>query len=207
MALMSELLARAEELAGARPRTLLGITGPPGAGKSTLAGRLADALGPDRSVVAPMDGFHLADAELVRLGRRRRKGAPDTFDRAGFAAALTRLRAAGPEVVYLPRFERAIEDAIAGAIAVPATVALVVVEGNYLLHWPEVHALLDECWYLDPPDAVRVPRLVDRHVEFGKDPDEATAWVLSSDERNAELIATGRHRADRIIGDYPDPER
>ena len=100
-----------------------------------------------------MDGFHLAQEELVRLGRRDRMGAPDTFDAAGYVALLRRLRAGGEEVVYAPAFRREIEEPIAGAIAVPPTVPLVVTEGNYLLldgaGWTGVRALLDEAWYVD----------------------------------------------------------
>lgn len=196
------LLERARQLASG-PRRLLGITGPPGAGKSTLAAALVAALG-GRAVLVPMDGFHLAQAELERLGRADRKGAPDTFDAAGFVALLTRLRAAaGKETVYAPTFDRTIEEPVAGAIPVEPHVPLVVVEGNYLLHddgaWSRVPALLDETWYVDVDDAVRVERLVERHVAFGKAPAAARAWALGPDERNARLVAAGRARADRSV--------
>jgi pantothenate kinase len=125
------LLARARSLVVPGGRRLLGITGAPGAGKSTLAAELVDALG-EQAVLVPMDGFHLADAELRRLGSHARKGAIDTFDVAGYVSLLRRLRAAEP-TVYAPVFRREIEDAVAGAIAVRADVPLVVTEGNYLL--------------------------------------------------------------------------
>ena len=194
---VEELLARARALTDRHGRALLGITGPPGAGKSTLAGALAAALGSD-AVVIGMDGFHLADPELARLGRSDRKGAPDTFDRAGFAAALRRLRAAD-ETVYLPRFHREIEAAVAGELAVEPAVPLLLVEGNYLLHWADVHALLDEVWYLDPPQAARVDLLIARHVGFGRSPAAARDWVLRSDEANAELIRADRDVADVVV--------
>jgi pantothenate kinase len=159
------------------------------------------ALGDDARLV-PMDGFHLAQSELVRLGRRDRMGAPDTFDSAGYAALLTRLRSDEP-VVYAPEFRREIEEPIAGAIAVPSAVPLVVTEGNYLLvedgDWAPVRGLLDEAWYVEIDEAIRIERLIQRHIEFGKTPEFARAWVLSSDQRNAELVAGTASRADVVV--------
>ncbi|MEU2549442.1 nucleoside/nucleotide kinase family protein [Streptomyces roseolus] len=202
-----ELAGRARELAGEGRRRILGIAGPPGAGKSTLAGRLVERLG-GLAVLVPMDGFHLAGAELARLGRADRKGAPDTFDAAGYAALLARLRAPEPgTVVYAPAFDRALEEPVAGSVPVPAGTPLVVTEGNYLLHdgegWAAVRPLLDEVWYADLPDAVRVPRLVDRHVAFGRGRADAEAWVRRSDEANALLVARNRDRADRVVNMGP----
>src|SRR6188508_3001950 len=147
----AELLARARELAARGGRRILGIAGPPGGGKSTVARAVVAELGSDARLV-PMDGFHLAQAELVRLGRRDRMGAPDTFDCAGYAALLTRLRSREP-VVYAPEFRREIEEPIAGSIAVPRQTPLVVTEGNYLLvgdhGWAAIRPLLDEAWYVE----------------------------------------------------------
>jgi pantothenate kinase len=188
---------RARALAANGTRKLLGIAGPPGGGKSTVARAVVADLG-DRARLVPMDGFHLAQSELVRLGRRERMGAPDTFDSAGYAALLKRLR--GDEaVVYAPEFRREIEEPIAGAIAVPNTVPLVVTEGNYLLHWPAIKPLLDETWYVETDEELRVERLIQRHIEFGKTPEYARAWVMRSDERNAELVARTAHSADHLV--------
>ncbi|MFE5540210.1 nucleoside/nucleotide kinase family protein [Streptomyces sp. NPDC056519] len=201
----TELEARARALAAPGGRRILGIAGPPGAGKSTLAARLARALGPELAVVVPMDGFHLAQAELERLGRADRKGAPDTFDAAGYAALLARLRepASAPVTVYAPAFDRSLEEPVAGSIPVGPAVRLVITEGNYLLHeageWAALRALLDEVWFLAPDDALRVRRLVERHVRHGKAPARAREWVARSDEANARLIAAGRNRADLVV--------
>jgi pantothenate kinase len=177
---------------------LLGIAGPPGSGKSTLAAIVAAHTG---AVVIPMDGFHLADDELARLGRADRKGAPDTFDTEGFLHALARVRRG--DDVYVPRFDRVAEAAIAGSILVPGSAPLVVVEGNYLLldehPWERVRPLLDACWWLEVDDAVRVPELVARHVAHGRSPSEAAAWVDRSDEANTRRIRTSRRAPDAIV--------
>ncbi|OEJ93830.1 nucleoside/nucleotide kinase family protein [Streptomyces thermolilacinus] len=200
---LDTLTGRARRLATPGTRRLLGIAGAPGAGKSTLAARLLERLGA-LAVLVPMDGFHLANAELDRLGRAARKGAPDTFDAPGYVHLLARLRAAEPGVtVYAPAFDRALEEPVAGSVPVPPDVPLVVTEGNYLLHddpvWAPVRPLLDEVWYVEGDDGPRVRRLVERHVRYGKGRAEAEAWVRDSDEANARLVARGRARADLVV--------
>jgi pantothenate kinase len=195
------LIARARELAARGPRAILGIAGAPGGGKSTLAAAIAGALG-EAAVLVPMDGFHFAQVELVRQGTRDRMGAPHTFDARGYVALLERLRGAS-ETVYAPAFRREIEEPIAGAIAVPPDVPLVVTEGNYLLvedgDWGGVRRLLDEAWYVEMEEETRLDWLVARHIEFGKTPDEARAWVMRSDQANADVVAASRGRADLVV--------
>ncbi len=180
------LLERARGLADAGPRQLLGITGAPGAGKSTLAAQVVEAVGPAARLV-PMDGFHLAQDELRRLGRELRKGSIDTFDANGYVSLLRRLRRKEPTSVWAPQFRRELEEPIAGAIEVPPEVRLVVTEGNYLLipNWPwdEVRALLHEAWFLDLDADLRRRRLVARHMAYGRSEQDARAWALGSDER------------------------
>jgi len=194
---------RARSLSAAGGRRVLGIAGAPGGGKSTLARALVEALGPDTARLVGMDGFHLAQAELERLGRAERKGAVDTFDADGFAALLRRLRTAEDTVVYAPEFRREIEEPVACAVPVPREVPLVVTEGNYLLvadgAWAAVRPLLDEAWFVETDDERRLEWLIARHVAFGKPPAHAREWVLRSDERNAELVATTRGRADLVV--------
>jgi pantothenate kinase len=192
----ADAVARAAGLATHR-RVLLGITGPPGAGKSSLAAAVVAAV-PD-AVLVPMDGFHLAQRVLDDLGLADRKGAPQTFDREGYVALLRRIRRRAAEPVYAPAFRRDIEEPIAGAIAVRPDTRLVVTEGNYLLLWPEVRALLDETWWVDLPDEERHRRLIARHTAFGKSPQDAGAWALGSDEANARLVRAGRSVADVIV--------
>ena len=194
---------RVQALLASGQRKILGIAGAPGSGKSTLAQALLEQAG-ERAVVLPMDGYHLANAELARLGRAMRKGAEDTFDSAGYVHLLARLRQQqADEVIYAPQFLREIEEAIAGSIAIPADTRLIITEGNYLLldrgHWSRVRPLLDEVWYVEVDPAVRLQRLIARHVQFGRSPEEAEAWVMHSDEINAALIETTRSRADQIV--------
>lgn len=197
-----DLVDRARALVKPGRRRLLGITGAPGAGKSTVATALVRAFAP-AAVVVPMDGFHLANDELVRLGRRDRKGAPETFDVGGYVSLLRRLRDPESGVVYAPDFDRSIETAVGGAIPVAPEVPLVVTEGNYLLldsgGWGEVRPLLDEVWFVAADEDARVRRLIRRHIDHGKTPDEARVWSLGTDGRNSALIAATRDRADVVV--------
>ncbi len=203
--LPADSAARLQALLAGGQRRLLGLVGAPGAGKSTLAAALLKAVGAQRAQVVPMDGFHLANVELQRLGRAGRKGAPDTFDSAGYVALLQRLREQRPDgdIVYAPEFRREIEEPVAGAIAVLPGTQLVITEGNYLLHdvgpWADAAALLDEVWYVDIDDALREERLVRRHQQFGRSAEEARAWVASTDAPNARLIAATRARAQHVL--------
>lgn len=207
----TELVGHARRLAESGERRILGIVGAPGSGKSTLAAALVDALAP-AALLVPMDGFHLANRELERLHRRDRKGAVDTFDADGYVALLRRLLDPSDQLVYAPEFRREIEEPIACAVPVPRAIPLIVTEGNYLLvdrdPWRPVARLLDEAWYLDPPEHVRIQRLVARHMAYGKDQAAARTWSLGSDQRNADLVAATRDNADLIVHlDEAQPNR
>ncbi len=196
-------VARVDALLRAGRRVVLGLAGAPGAGKSTLAQAL-HALAPRDSAVVPMDGFHLAGAELERLGLAARKGAPDTFDSAGYVALLERLRAPRDgETVYAPTFRRDLEEPVAGAVAVPPDVKLVITEGNYLLlphgHWARVADLLDEAWFVEIDDALRRQRLLLRHRAHGRSRAQALSWIEQTDEPNARLVASTRAAAHAVL--------
>lgn len=205
-----ELVQRARDLADARPRSILGITGAPGAGKSTLAERLVEALGSETSVFVPMDGFHLANRVLIDLGRLERKGALDTFDGWGYANLLRRLHgqrdaiAEGTDgIVYAPQFRRDLEEPIGSALPVSPEIPLIVTEGNYLLHddgpWTVARSCIDEVWFLAPSEDIRMSRLVERHMQFGRNADEARERSYGSDQRNAELIQSTASRANLVV--------
>jgi pantothenate kinase len=213
----TDLLAReAVALVGDRPRAILGIAGSPGAGKSTLVDllleRIGAAEGADWVAHIPMDGFHLADAQLDRIGARGRKGAPDTFDAAGYAHLLERVKAEIDDPVYVPGFDRTLEQPLAAALVVLPSARLIVTEGNYLLvdqpDWARARAAMDAVWFVVSDESERIERLVARHIEFGKTPEEARAWVATTDQRNAELVAGTIGRADRVttMGEWPTPK-
>jgi len=226
--ILAELCGRIDDLVRKQHgrRVIVGVVGLPGAGKTTLAEALVAGLldwhaewtdhrsdrvsDPARPWIGshvahvPMDGFHLADVELNRLGRGGRKGAPDTFDAAGYAALLKRLRQAD-EDVWAPAFDRTIEQPIAGSIPVLRHTRVIITEGNYLLMpdpvWASARSNVDTVWFYDLDEDVRRQRLIDRHIRFGKSPADAVAWVDGPDQRNAELIVATRGRADLVVHD------
>jgi pantothenate kinase len=202
---LGHLVTRAQDVIGrvcgeGSGRVLIGITGPPAAGKSTLASVLADAI--DSSVVVPMDGFHLSNVELERLRLSHRKGAPETFDAAGFLHLLLRIRRSS-ELVYAPAYSRVLHESIGGSVPVFPDTRVVLVEGNYLLlgepPWSELKALLDHTFYVDAPYLDRRSALIDRQRERGLDEGSARGWVERSDEANAVVVERTRHLADTVL--------
>ncbi|WP_382306716.1 nucleoside/nucleotide kinase family protein [Herbiconiux sp. UC225_62] len=199
---LDELLERCRGLVASGERRILGIAGTPGAGKSTLCAALIAGLD-GQAVLVGQDGFHFANQELERLGRRDRKGAPDTFDVDGFVALLGRLGAADAEVVYAPVFDRALEESIGSAVPVPASVPLVITEGNYLLAddhgWNGVREHLHESWFVDVSPELRRDRLVRRRVSYGHSPADSADWVREVDEKNAAVVDATRANADLVL--------
>ena len=201
--LTARLLAAVEAQPG---RFLLGIAGPPGAGKSTLAHALAagmrHALG-STALVAPLDGFHLSNETLASRGLLSIKGAPQTFNASGFVEHLRQLRQDPRATVLWPDFDRSAERTVPDAISIDASTRLVIAEGNYLLleqpPWHDVRELLDQVWYLDVPGDILRRRLIERAMAYGRSEDDAVRHVDESDLRNAELVSQAKHLADLII--------
>ncbi|WP_243761676.1 nucleoside/nucleotide kinase family protein [Streptomyces sp. YIM 98790] len=230
-AALTALAADALALLPASGRAVLGLAGPPGAGKSTLARALVAALGPDTAAHVPLDGFHLSNAQLDRLGLRSRKGSEPSFDVRGYTALLRSRKGSEPSFdvrgytallhrlltetgpgsgggggggdIYVPDFDRALDEPVAARHHVPPAVRLIVTEGNYLAcdlpSWTAARALMAEVWYVDAPEAERDVRLMDRHTGYGRSPGAARAWIDSNDRPNAELVVRSRPRCDRTV--------
>ena len=197
---VSDLAGRVRAVKPRGRRVLVAVTGPPASGKSTLAERLVDALGSEAALV-PMDGFHLDNRVLGARGLQTRKGAPETFDGAGFLQAVERL--AVEDDVVLPVFDRARDIAIAGAQVVSAETKIAVVEGNYLLleraPWARLQSLWDFAVRLEVPEDELLRRLVQRWLDHGYDADAAEARARSNDLPNARVVGSESGAADLVI--------
>ena len=190
-------------LDGQSARTIIGIVGKPGAGKSTVVEEIAKRFDSNTVSIIPMDGFHLSNEELISLGRRERKGAPDTFDVEGFTSLIKKVKIDYNIDHRFPIFHREIEASVDNEGIVPKESRVVVIEGNYLFstdhNWGGIYSLLNHTWFIEIDDEVRVERLIARHVRYGKTPAEAEAWSRGSDETNARFIGLTANRAENRI--------
>ncbi|NYH55033.1 pantothenate kinase [Nocardiopsis arvandica] len=199
-------LARKAATGGAH-RAVLGLAGAPGAGKSTLARHLVEGvdreLGPGTAGYLPMDGFHLSNAQLDRLGRRDRKGAPDTFDAHGYVALVRRLLDETDHPVYVPDYDRRLHEPVAARHVIAPHTRLVVTEGNYLAAdeepWARLRGLLAQLWYVEADDELRERRLYQRQLSGGATDEAAREWVERSDRPNGELVKRFRDNCTRVV--------
>lgn len=203
MSEIAHLAATIFKRAGKAKRFIVAIAGPPGSGKSTLSARLHELLPEGASEVVPMDGFHYDDAVLERRGLRARKGAPETFDFAGFEALLKRIRAGEPDIA-IPVFDRSMELSRAAASIVATQTKFILVEGNYLLldeePWSRLAPLFDFSIFVDVPRNELERRLMERWHGHGRSDEDARAWIASNDLPNIERVLARRRAADLVIG-------
>ena len=190
-------------LQGPNLRSIIGIVGKPGAGKSTVVSEIEKRFDSSQVSVIPMDGYHLSNEELISLDRRDRKGAPDTFDTQSFISLISKVKNNPETELRFPIFHREIEASKADEGIVQSGVKVIVVEGNYLFseehNWEGVFPLLDHTWFIEIADEVRIERLIARHIRYGKTPEDAEKWSRGSDEANARFIELTAHRASNII--------
>lgn len=188
-------------------RYLLGLAGAPASGKSTFSAQLVDGinrkLNKDIAVVVPMDGYHFSNEVLDQMGLKPLKGIPSTFDAQGFVDLIKRLKSETNKSVFAPLFDRSIEASIENGIEIANHHEIIVSEGNYLLlnekPWNELSNLFDEIWFIDATEEKLMPRLLARHKECGRNPEESKAKIESTDLPNAKLIDDTKSRADRVI--------
>ncbi|MGW4382290.1 nucleoside/nucleotide kinase family protein [Kitasatospora sp. NPDC004531] len=188
-------------------RVLLGLAGPPAAGKSTLARLLIDRInqheGPDTAAYLPLDGFHLSNTQLDRLDLRPRKGAPETFDALGYLALVQRVAADRFHDIYVPDFDRTLDEPVAARHLIRPRTRLVVTEGNYLASsaapWTDARALLRELWYVDADHTARDTRLLARHTAGGQDHATARRRIDSNDRPNAAYVESTRAACDWVV--------
>ncbi|MCZ4514273.1 nucleoside/nucleotide kinase family protein [Streptomyces sp. ActVer] len=199
---LAGLASDAWTLTDGTPRAVLGLAGPPGAGKSTLARALVAHLG-EGAAYLPLDGFHLSNAQLERLGLTARKGSEPSFDVWGYVDLLRRVLDETGRDIYVPDYDRTLDEPVAARHVVPPATRLIVTEGNYLAcdlpGWREAYVFMGECWYVEAPGDVRQVRLVERQLAGGRDEARARAWVATNDDPNGELVEKSRDRCHRIL--------
>ncbi len=202
---IAHLEAYADDVPGGE-RRIVAIAGAPASGKSTIAHHLEQRLNervPGSTALLPMDGFHYDDEVLIPRGWRPRKGAPHTFDVGGYAAALRRLKANDEPSVAVPRFDRDIEIARAGAIIIEPGVRLIVSEGNWLLlddePWPTLRQYFDRTALVVADMATLTARNRQRWVDYGMDEAFIRAKLDDNDMPNARLVYERSADPDWII--------
>ncbi len=199
--ILSDVVEVILEKASRLDRVMVAVAGPPGAGKSTVSQELVRLLPENLAKLVPMDGFHYDNAVLDELGLRHRKGAPETFDFAGFMTTLKRIRQCEPGVA-VPVFEREKDLARAGASLIGPATKVILVEGNYLRldepPWTDLDRLFDLTMFLEVDRDELERRLLQRWRDLGDSEEKARSWVASNDMPNVDRVLSRRRCADII---------
>lgn len=187
-------------------RVMIALAGAPGSGKSTLAGWLCALLNedaPDSAAVLPMDGYHFDDRVLEARGLRARKGAPETFDVAGLHHMLERLKRNAEPEIAVPVFDRDLEIARAGAMLIPQSVRMLIVEGNYLLldrePWSALRGLFDITVMIEVAEETLRARLRERWRGYGLPAETIAAKVDGNDIPNGRFVRAASAAPDFIV--------
>jgi pantothenate kinase len=200
----AEIASLIRQKAAGAQRFMVGIAGPPGAGKSTLSAALREALvaQSESAIVVPMDGFHFDDVVLNARGHRPRKGAPFTFDVLGFEVLLKRIKAREQDIA-IPVFDRNMELSRAAADIVTDEAKFILVEGNYLLlksaPWNRLKPLFDFTLFINVTEPELERRLMGRILSHGHDETYARNWIASNDMLNIREVQAGSAKADVVV--------
>ncbi len=199
--------------AAKKPRGIIGLAGPTGAGKSVIAvlfKELARQAGlPFAFESVTIDAYHYPNSHLLThfsdgIPLKQVKGRFDTYE-AGQLAADLKAFAAGQDVAF-PIYSRKLHDPVPQGIRITAPATLLVVEGLWLLaeqgDWAAIRPLLDFCYFIESDQSRTRDAVIKRHMTGGRTLESAAKHYDEVDGRNSDLVRQTKPRADKVIPPY-----